>query len=64
MILSWKSGEDPINTTKAYGFRVKHNDEIKVLWIPQSQVEMFDKDKRIAEIPDWLYDKKIDELFF
>lgn len=64
MIISWKSSEEPINTTKAYGFRIKHNDEVKVMWIPQSQVEKFDKEKRIAEIPDWLYDKKIDELYF
>lgn len=64
MILSWKQNEEPIFTKKSYGFRVIHNSEVKLMWIPVSQVERFDKENRIAEIPDWLYDKKIDQLFF
>lgn len=63
MTISWKQGEEPINTSKAYGFRIKHLDKVKVMWIPISQVDRFDISARIADIPDWLYDKKIDELF-
>lgn len=64
MVITWKKGEDPINTTKAYGFRVVHESQIRVMWIPISQVEYFNKEERVAEIPDWLYDKRIDQLFF
>lgn len=64
MIISWKKGEDPINTGKAYGFKVVKEGQTILMWIPQTQVESFDKEKRVAEIPDWLYDKKIDEIFF
>jgi hypothetical protein len=64
MIISWKMSEEPIVTNKAYGFKMTHEEKIKLMWIPISQIERIDKENRIAEVPDWLYDKKIDELFF
>jgi hypothetical protein len=64
MIISWKNGEEPIKTAKAYGFKITHESQLKIMWIPVSQVERIDKENKIAEVPDWLYDKKIDELFF
>jgi len=37
----------------------------KPFWIPKSQIKCFPNfdDANYFEIPDWLYDKKIDELF-
>lgn len=64
MIISWKTSEEPMFTGKAYGFKMTHEEKVKIMWIPLSQVERIDKENRIAEVPDWLYDKKIDELFF
>ena len=64
MIISWKQSEQPIKTSKAYGFKMMHEGKLKTMWIPMSYVERIDGENRIAEVPDWLYDKKIDELFF
>jgi hypothetical protein len=63
MVISWKKDEEPIRTPKAYGFKIKHNTVTKIMWIPLNQVERIDKEKFLAEIPDWLYDKKVEELF-
>lgn len=64
MIISWRKNEDPIDTRKSYGFRVEHEGQIRVMWIFQSQVKRFDKENRTAEIPDELYTKEYNELFF
>lgn len=64
MIISWKQNQNPINTKKSYGFPVEHEGHIRVMWIPQSQVEKFDKENRTAKIPDELYNKEFNELFF
>lgn len=65
MIISWKNDLDkPIQTEKALGFKIKHNGVEKVMWIPKSRLtNNFKPDSRMADIPDWLYDQKIDELF-
>jgi hypothetical protein len=64
VVISWRNGEEPIKSPKAYGFKITHEAQLKIMWIPISQVERIDKENKIAEVPDWLYDKKIDELFF
>lgn len=65
MIISWKENESPIFTQKAIGIKIKHNNKEKIMWIPKSQItEKFKPESKMIDIPDWLYDKKIDELFF
>lgn len=52
-------------TEKAVGITIRHNDEEKLMWIPKSQIENPKwKLAELVSVPDWLYDKKIDELFF
>lgn len=64
MIISWEDDNKPIQTEKAIGFKIKHNDTEKIMWIPKSQIKNnFKPTSKMADIPDWLYDKKIDELF-
>lgn len=64
MIISWKESDKPIQTEKAIGFKVKHNEQEKIMWIPKSQIKNNLKpDSKMADIPDWIYDIKIDELF-
>jgi len=64
MIISWEENNKPIQTEKAIGFKIKHNELEKIMWIPKSQIKNNLKpDSKMADIPDWLYDKKIDELF-
>lgn len=57
MIISWNGINEPIETKKAFGFKY----DKFILWFPKSQIEV-NRDARIADIPDWLYDKKIDEV--
>lgn len=65
MIISWKDNDSPILTQKAIGVKIKHNNKEKIMWIPKSQImENFKPESKMIDIPDWLYDKKIDELFF
>lgn len=64
MIISWKQNQHPINTKKSYGFPIEHEGQIRVMWIPQDQVDKFNKENRTAEIPDELYTKEFNELFF
>lgn len=59
MIISWNKDNEPIETKKAYGF--KYNKAI--LWFPKSQIKI-DRDARIANVPDWLYDKKVNNEIF
>lgn len=64
MIISWKENDKPKETEKAIGFKVKHNEQEKFMWIPKSQIKNNLKpDSKMADIPDWLYDKKFSELF-
>lgn len=64
MIISWKQGNEPIQTEKAIGFKITHNDQEKIMWIPKSQIKNNLKpDSKMADIPDWLYDSKFKELF-
>lgn len=64
MIISWKEENKPIQTEKAFGFKIKHNNEEKIMWIPKSQIKNnLKSDSKMADIPDWIYDKKINELF-
>ena len=64
MIISWSENNKPIQTDKAIGFKIKHNDSEKIMWIPKSQIKNNLKPtSKMADIPDWLYDKKIEELF-
>jgi hypothetical protein len=65
MEISWKENESPIFTQKAIGIRIKHNNKEKIMWIPKSQItEELKPEFKMINIPDWLYDKKIAELFF
>ena len=67
MIISWRKNPEskPIETEKALGFKIKHNDEEKIMWIPKSQIRNnLNPGTMMADIPDWIYDRKIDELFF
>ncbi len=64
MIIYWKENDKPIQTDKAFGFKIKHNEKEKIMWIPKSQIKNNIKpNSKMADIPDWLYDKKIEELF-
>ena len=67
MIISWNSDSDIVIREKAIGIKIKHNGDIKIMWLPLSQISDDYKrtyqEKRLLEIPDWLYDKKIEELF-
>lgn len=52
-------------TEKAVGVTIRHNDIDKIMWIPKSQIE--NPQWKLANfiiMPDWLYNKKVDELFF
>lgn len=65
MIIFWKENDKPIQTEKAIGFKIKHNDSEEIMWIPRSQIKNNLKPtSKMADIPDWLYYKKIEELFF
>lgn len=62
--------ENSIETQKAIGYRIKNNGEEKIMWLPKSMISLSHNYKlfesgtsEILSIPDWLYDKKIDELF-
>lgn len=64
VIISWKENDKPIQTDKAIGFKINHNGAQKIMWIPKSQIKnKLKHESKMADIPDWLYDKKIDELF-
>lgn len=63
MIISWNDSNKPIETVKAFGFKIKHNDEEKIMWFPKSQVTIPNKNVNVAEVPDWLYDKRVEEMF-
>lgn len=44
---------------------VKLNNDDKLMWIPKSQIENPKwKEAKLISIPDWLYERKLDELFF
>lgn len=73
MIISWRKKPEltPIETPLALGFRIKHNNlgaglvEEKIMWVPKSLLKNeFKPGVQMADIPDWFYDRKIDELFF
>jgi len=52
------------NRKKAIGIPYKHKGIIKTMWIPKSLIENKHWQERgFIDIPDWFYDKKIDELF-
>jgi len=59
MKITWTKNNKPIVTLRAYGFYI----EGKIMWIPKSQVTIPDENENMAEIPDWLYDKKIEEMY-
>jgi hypothetical protein len=66
MIISWRRdpSKKPIETEKAYGFKIKHDDTEKVMWIPKSLIKNgIGPDVCMSDIPDWFYDKKVEELF-
>lgn len=64
MIISWTKDNEPIQTDKAIGFKIKHNGQEKIMWIPRSQIKNTIKEgSTMADVSNWLYDKKIDELF-
>ena len=39
MIIYWKENDKPIQTDKAFGFKIKHNEKEKIMWIPKSQIK-------------------------
>lgn len=52
--------EKPIVTEKAIGYRVSPKD---VLWCPKSLLlKPYKEDDIELHIPDWFYDKKIEEI--
>lgn len=51
-------------TEKAVGIVLKHNDGEKMMWVPKSLIKNNWKQLEQLEIPDWFYDKKVEELFF
>lgn len=64
MIISWKNKEKPIQTDLALGFKITHNDKTEIMWIPKSQIKNNLKPEgTMADIPDWLYEQKMKELF-
>jgi hypothetical protein len=63
MIISWKLGQKPIVTSKAIGFKIIHNNQEKIMWIPKSLLTDYNETTRIADVPSWIYDKKVEELF-
>ena len=63
MIISWTDKDKPIETAKAFGFKIKHNDVENIMWFPKSQVTIPNANVNVAEVPDWLYDKRVEELF-
>ena len=65
MMVCFKKIEDIRETDKAIGVRIKHDDRVKILWFPKSQIENKKgwRDQKMLDVPDWLYDKKIEEAF-
>ena len=60
MILKWKENEKPIVTEKAIGYKVNQ----EIMWIPKKMLmNPYKPSDNSIEIPDWLYDKKIEELY-
>ena len=54
-------------TEKAVAFRIVHNSMVKKMWIPKSIINQGNPPSwrrvGIVEIPDWLWNRKIEELF-
>ena len=64
--LPFKDLKEVDERDKAVGVPLKHNGIKKVFWCPKSQISNIGhwKENKFIDVPDWLYDKKIDELFF
>ena len=65
MMVDFKSIDDVDEREKAVGIKIKHNGNEKTMWIPKSLIDNKRgwKEQRFIDVPDWFYDKKIDELF-
>jgi len=65
-VLLWNDNLDIRETLEALGIPLKHEGKIELVWIPKSLIinKTNWKKSKIVEIPDWFYDKKIEELFF
>lgn len=65
MNVLWNNKVNPAKeTNKAVGISIKHNGFIKIMWIPKSQIiGKVDLTLGNIEIPDWLWDQKMNELF-
>jgi len=64
MIVSWTNDNKPIQTDKAMGFKIKHNGQQKIMWVPKSKIKNTIKsDSKMADVEDWIYDQKFNELF-
>jgi len=65
VIILVKDISEVIETPKALGIPIKHKGQTKIMWLPKSLIENNRdwKRKKIIDVPDWIYDKKIDECF-
>jgi hypothetical protein len=63
MILLKENTERIVETKKALGFKLKEFQEL--IWIPKSQCKYFPNFNKATkfEISDWVWDKKVGELF-
>jgi len=52
--------EKPIVTEKAIGYKINAKD---IFWFPKSVLtKPYNENDKELHIPDWIYDKKVDEL--
>lgn len=64
MLVNFKINEID-ERVKAVGIPFKHKGISKIMWIPKSLIENKAwKEQGFVDIPDWIYDKKVTELFF
>lgn len=58
MILTWTK-DIPSETERAVGFKIDQ----KILWVAKSKIESYDSVKKEAIIPDWIYEKFVDDNY-
>jgi len=66
MFVMFKNIYEVIETNKALGVPIIHDEKKMTMWIPKSLIDNKKgwKKQKMIDVPDWFYDKKIDELFF
>lgn len=63
IIISWSKNNMPVVTDKAMGFKIPHNGKNVIIWVPKSMMSDLDLDSMCVSIPEWLWDKKVNEVF-